>query len=1048
MTDDRDDEEAASGIPVRSVRSDSGSHGAAESGRHVTNRNVVSRVSVALERPTQEDTAEQRERNRPPVNPDDFDVVTPVLPQPRDVFVDEDATLSHGEELDAAGAQASGSDGAASTEPSAVDPRTEAIMARVRERLPRITPSPLGSAPHESRRPTTDRGHVEPRRRPTTPPPRLRSPDAPAERSPHDRVSDDADRVPTAPGRAAHAPTLDGVAPGLDRVLRVVTVLAVLGLGAAGLAQPSSVLRGGIAWLGFVFFALAGLGAIVARIARAGDLDVGLRAALGAAGYVALAGVALACGALSRPVILALIAAGAVGFAWRELTARVAIWQRVRDGVVFVRSEPALGVFVIALVLLACIRVLGATAAQGRSPEDDLAYLPFVRRLLDVGDLIEPFSARRLGEYGGQTALHALGAARGSLANLHLIDKGLGLILALLVMVGHARERRTTPLWLALTALVVLVLPDLAIDTASHWTGAVAFLALYRCAARAQWPLVGLTAAMTCTLRHSYLIPVAVFLACVLISRLITLTRTVPLREAWRHDRAGWAWAIGFGLALLAPWWLAAYGSSHTFLFPIVDGNWNHELSAGGPMTGWLQELASLVACALDGTPIAVIPLLAVVVAFATDRRPGRPLSSLMIAGALGLFAIVHVFGGGDPAAAWRPAFGFATALAIAIGLEIGADDDRVALAPLARWIALAAFVLQITVGRGALSEQLIARFDDIGEAAAIDRHGDPAARAELRRHEAMQAAIPAGARAFVMIDDPALLDHRRNALASVDAPGLASPARQLPAFRGAEALRVYLVAQGYRYAAFVRSARSRRFRRGFWIEQLFTGAEPVQIASAYTIDAIDSFAELATTTTARHDADGLVVLDLASPLRDASRRDAPGDESARRGAWVRALADREGLHDAWSLSTRADLRFEDGAGPLRFVDGSVDDPSWYDVTHARPEPSRRGQAIRPLARRVHLRIRGVSDMRLTLRAAIALHSVFSHPRLDVSLDGELLATAVADDGGRYAIDVPIARSRLPGGWHDLYLVFSSPEEPGRSAPDAVARLESIEWLP
>jgi len=115
------------------------------------------------------------------------------------------------------------------------------------------------------------------------------------------RPISDSDRTPTGPGRSSPTPAADGGAALLDRVLRVVAVLTVLGLGAAGLAQPSSVLRGGIAWLGLLFFALAGWGAIVSRIARVRVPDVGLRAALGAAGYLALAGVALAFGALTRP---------------------------------------------------------------------------------------------------------------------------------------------------------------------------------------------------------------------------------------------------------------------------------------------------------------------------------------------------------------------------------------------------------------------------------------------------------------------------------------------------------------------------------------------------------------------------------------------------------------------------------------------------------------------------------------------------------------------------------------------------------------------------
>src|SRR5262249_37180834 len=152
-------------------------------------------------------------------------------------------------------------------------------------------------------------------------------------------------------------------------------------------------------------------------------------------------------------------------------------------------------------------------------------------RLLDTGNLIEPFSFRRLGAYGGQTVLQALGAARGTLANVHLIDKGLGFSVALLLLTGYARERRARPLWLALIALAIVVLHDTAINPASYWTGAMMFLALYRCVVREHWALAGLVAAATCTLRQNFVSVVAVFLAAVLLSRLVALTRRMPLPE-------------------------------------------------------------------------------------------------------------------------------------------------------------------------------------------------------------------------------------------------------------------------------------------------------------------------------------------------------------------------------------------------------------------------------------------------------------------------------------------------------------------------------------
>ncbi|HEX3480057.1 MAG TPA: hypothetical protein VHT91_33795 [Kofleriaceae bacterium] len=838
--------------------------------------------------------------------------------------------------------------------------------------------------------------------------------------------------------------------PARDRALRGATIAAVLALGAAGLALPGSLLIGGIAWLGFLWFVLAGWGAIVARIARTGDLDFGLLAALGAAGYLALAGPLIAAGVLTRPVVLALIALGAAGFAWHEMTSPIALWHRVRGGLAAARANPPLAAFAAALVALAYLRLAGAVALLDRNPwDDDLAYTPLVQRLLDAGNLIEPFSFRRLAAYGGQTALQALAGARGTLASVHLVDRGLGLGAVLLGLVGHARARRTAATWLGLIALIVITLPQTAINTASYWTGAMLFLALYRLIARDAWALVGLTAAATCTLRQNFLAPVAVLVASALVFRLAAHARASSLRAAWRAERTRWAVVAGTALAAIAAWWIAAYASSATFLYPIAGGTWNRELSLVPAVTTWPEELGFLLGSALDPLPIVTLPVLVLAAVFVTDRRPGRPLAALAIASAVGFVVVAHGLVGTEAENLWRYAFGFVIALVVALGLELGADDDQIQLVPLGRWVALAALVLQLVVERGTSARQIAAVWTDIGHAAALDRRGDGGARAARDRTRAMQAAVPAGAPLVVMLDDPALLDYRRNPIANLDTPGFAGPGGELPSFRGAEPLRGYLVDHGYRYAAFVRSDRSRYFfRRGHWLDRLFVDIELFQIMAAYTIDAIDSFAELATTTRVVYDADGLVVLDLAAPLRAATTRPAPGSEPERRAAWTRELADREQLRDAWSLATRADLRFEDGFGQLRFVDDSVDDPRWYEVSHGHQPPAR-GTPILPMHHRNHLRVRGTTEMRLALRAAISFNLVYTHPRLDVSLDGELLASAVADAGGRYAIEATVPRDRLTGGWHDVYLEFSTVGAPDRDPGDLrVARLLSVEWTP
>ncbi|MDB4962313.1 MAG: hypothetical protein JWP01_2312 [Myxococcales bacterium] len=831
---------------------------------------------------------------------------------------------------------------------------------------------------------------------------------------------------------------------------RVGAIVAVVALGFAGFAWSDTVLRGGIAWLAFLWFVLSGWGFLVVRAARVDDPDGGLRALWGACGYLAVAGWMLALGMLTRPVVLVLIAAGVAGFAWRELTTPVASWHRARTAARSLRANQGLATIVVVLSAIALLHVLGAVSALDRNPwDDDVAYTPFVKRLLDTGNLIEPFSFRRLGAYGGQTVLQALAGARGSLANVHLIDKGLCFVVALSLLVGYARRLRTQHLWTILVVLVLVLLPDTSINTASYWSGAALLIGLYRTVALERWSLVGLVGAAACTLRQNYIALTILFVGIALLSQLTAEARASSWRESWRAQRRTWFVCAGIALVVIVPYWIAAYRSNGTFLFPYMQGTWNANVSLRATAPTWTDELQFFVWCLIETQPLVILPPLFAVIVFTKDTRRTRPLIALLVANAVVLALMAHSFVGSDANHLWRYAFAGAVTLLAVFALEVGAADDTpVKLVPLGTWVLLASLLLQLTVGSGALAKRYAQMFGDLREASLIDRHGDPGVQAERARYAALQAALPTGVRVAVMLDDPAYLDFRRNQIFNLDTPGYASLRPGMPAFEGPEAVRRYLIERGIRYVAFVRSDVSRYFyRRPFWIWRIFNDAEIFQVMSAYTIDAIDTFASLATTTTVLHDRDGLVALDLGEAAPTEASVDAPHVD--RRAAYVRALADREQLHDAWSLNTRDNILFEDGLTGLVFLDDRAGEPAWYEVLHPPGKEPVRGKAARWLYRRAHLRVRGDRDMRLVLRGTLNMAVIHTRPRLDVSLDGQLLASVVADEHGAFVIDVVVPRAVLTHGWSDLYLVFNSISEPQKEVRDLrAARLENVEWEP
>jgi hypothetical protein len=833
----------------------------------------------------------------------------------------------------------------------------------------------------------------------------------------------------------------------IDLAMRLGTIAIVAGLGVLGLAAPSSVLVGGLEWLAFLFFVLSGLGWLCVRVAKVIDPDLGLRATWGAALYIGVTGILIAMGVCTRPAILGVIGVGFASFAWRELVTPEPHWQRVADGLAYVRKRPAVAALVAVFIATAVFRIAGAVAQLDRNPwDDDIAYTPFVKRLLDTGNLLEPFSFRRLSAYGGQTALLALGAARGTLANVHLIDKGLFFGLSLLLVLGKARALGRVPAaWLAIIFAVLITLPDVAINTASEWTGVALILAMYRTVVRAgrsddphyRFALAALVGAAACTLRQNYIPVILVFLVMSLATRLYHAMRDQFFRAAWSQEWRSWRNGLVIALLALVPWWIATYRSSGTFLFPIVDGTWNHALSLKPAVYSWAQELQFLVWCAIDTTPLVVVAPLAILVALAEDDRPARSLKAMLVATIVGYVLLVHSFAGADSASLWRYAFAFGIPLTVIVALEIGNEPEinLVRLPPVGRWALLACLLLQLVVGNARLVKTATGIVHDLEEARAIDKHGDPSAVVERERYTAMQNAVPAGDRLAVMLDDPAFLDYARNPIANLDTPGFASPGSQLPSFRGPVAMRNYLVGEGYRYLAFVRPTASRYFfRRGFWLERIFTDSEIFQAMSAYQIDTIDTFEQLATQAAVVRDESGLVVLDLGTAGGETG---GPGD----RDVWTRKLADAEHLHDAWSLNDRSSLRIEDGFGPVVFVDD--DEAAPYERV-----PPLRGQASRWMHRRGHLRVRGDGDMTLALRGKVNVKEVFTRPRLDVSLRGELIASVVVDEAGNFALDIKVPYAQLRG-WSDVYLVWNTIGEPEKDVRDLrIARLTRIEWEP
>lgn len=836
-----------------------------------------------------------------------------------------------------------------------------------------------------------------------------------------------------------------------------IAVLLVASAG-AGFAYPHHLI-GTATWSLAVAAVLYGLGGWVGRLARV-ELALDERLVLGTCVWTGATGWMLAVGQASRAPLLGI---AALGFATTllGLLRRLGLFRRRWP----VRRDPAVPreaagdriawvVLWILLGIFLTLELLGSIGSRGNLADDQAAYTAFVKRVLDRGDLIEPFSLRRLSAYGGQTMLHALAALRGDVASLDLLDHGIFQWFAVLVVVGMAR-RRGLPLVITAAILAVLLsLWDIQANSGAVWTGFTCFLAAYGFASRddlaprVRLALSFLVLGVACTLRQNYLLPAGLFGLLLLAAHLRDAARRGSWRQAWAQERTTALVAIGATAAVVVPYMIAAFLSSGTPLYPIALGTGNPAMPLRPTGGTWLDEIGFFVAVGFTPEPIHVWWLLLPVMALADDRRPMRPHRAFLIAAVVGFGFLVHSFQLSDAWDLWRYAFGYLTALAIAFAIEVGAELPRgserraafglPAAAVFVVWLALAVNLVET---RLATVRRFTATLQNI-KAAWVFGSAKPDPR--LRSYAQLQRAVPEGATLAVLLDDPWMLDYARNPIVNLDLPGCAAPAPGLPSFTDPAHWRSYFASRAIRYVAFVDPGYSAfLYRRAAWLPRMFKDDELFQFIAARVVDAVDALGALAGSSRVVFHADAMYVIDLGDAAAPEPER-GPA-EAARMDRFIAQVSERELGHKGWQLARRSTVVFYGDsrgarAGAVAIAPASsFTDPTasalWSVLAGVQGSPHRW------LADRTRVRVFGTGRERLHAKIWVQLASAATVPTLAFSIDGRILAEVSPDRDGYVVVDAPAACT----GWCDLYIAFNttfdwSPDDPG------FAELLEFDW--
>ncbi len=641
-------------------------------------------------------------------------------------------------------------------------------------------------------------------------------------------------------------------------------------------------LRETAVWSLLVVVSFAGWGSLMRfAVARRDRVDLGLRTVWGASAVCACGGLLASFSLMNRSAAFVVVEAGLALAIGAVILERRAVSLRVRKLAHAALSEPGLAVASAIVGCIFAIHYLGGIADSHTNPyDDDIAYLSFVRRMLDTGAVIEPFSLRRLSALGGQTLFLEIVALRAVPSQANTFDRSICLLMISLLIVGYRSKARKVPWFVALgTLFFLLSLPNLSINTASYYSGVAFFLGLFRTAVwldqreRRPWqnalPLASVAAA-TCTLRQNYIVVSAVTVVALYVSKFLTSRDSLKSRA--RTQGVEPAFAALFTLAALGPWFVMAWQSNRTFFYPLMAGTANPAMQFQSGSSTILRELGLELGTLLDGLPVKLLGVFLFAALLLKDTSSRRPTHSFLIGSAAGFVALVHGLTQGDSSTLGRYAAGFLVVIPLAVILVTSTQWNGDTRFTRCAFVAATAFVGVVATwaeSRPQLLTFYSRALRNIEQLNASFPRGPDTDPPEVSLYQQLQASVPVGAKLGVLLDEPYHFDFSRNQISNLDMPGYSSTKPGIPYFQGSEAVETYFRSLGIRYLAYVSIGYSRyHYRRDYWVQEVADEQEVWRAHAPYVIDFLDNLTSLDSRHRRAFASRGLVVVDLEEPRR------------------------------------------------------------------------------------------------------------------------------------------------------------------------------------
>jgi len=461
-----------------------------------------------------------------------------------------------------------------------------------------------------------------------------------------------------------------------------------------------------------------------------------------------------------------------------------------------------------------------------------------------------------------------------SVKNLNIIDPGLGIIIAIGLLLGYFKNKGTPKKAVVFILLFFLFTPVPKVNISALMIPLALFLSFFR---TLDWEgletsgfivnafIIALLAAAICSLK-SDLIP-----ACGILFILSYFFYIIKSKIKKRAVYEFFIATILVGMFML-PWMISMYQSSGTLLYPLLGKGYHGSVYDGGTFLVRWAGLTILGGIRISlyylGEPYVVsLVLLSVVSLISRPAKFVRRGASLSISISAILGTLIMLISTRVPSPRHYFAYLFsAIIILMMLALSNIKEKDNSKFKNYTT-VFTAILVAGIIIGNNWSSLRWLSypRFQTwqcIRSIKAGMKNAPLISDEVVFRHTRMQQSIPQGETVLARLAYPFLLDFKRNRIFIANWPGGASLPPGMPSFKGAEALANYLISKSIRYVAYS-YANEANFSWKLYGKRINHGNPQIRTTAQHAFDFQDNLKQLGKTRKRIYDDGYIFVLDL-----------------------------------------------------------------------------------------------------------------------------------------------------------------------------------------